>query len=144
MNVPMKRTAIAAAKEGSVLARCRALVLWPSSYYYEPKGESALNLDLMRLMDLEFTEHCFHGVIGMRDFLRLHECYWVNEKRIRRLIRIMGLEAVAPKPNLSKPCKGHKTYPYLLRGVTIDGPDHAGAPTSHTSPWARGFCTSRR
>ena len=67
MNVSMKRAAIAAAKEGSVLARCRALDLWPSSYYYQPKGESALNLKLMRLMDLEFTEHCFHGVIGMRD-----------------------------------------------------------------------------
>jgi putative transposase len=75
-------------------------------------------------MDLEFTQHCFHGVIGMRDVLRLHHGYWVNEKRIRRLMHIMGLEAVAPKPDLSKPGKGHKIYPYLLRGVAIDGPDH--------------------
>ena len=102
----MKRSAIAAAQEGSVLARCRALDLSTSSYYYQPKGESALNLELMRLMDEEFTAHCFHGVLGMRDFLRLEKGYWVNEKRVRRLMRIMGLEAVAPKPNLSKPAKG--------------------------------------
>lgn len=135
----MKRIAIAAAQEGSVLARCRALDLSPSSYYYQPKGESALNLELMRLMDEEFTAHCFHGVIGMRDFLRLEKGYWVNEKRVRRLMRMMGLEAVAPKPNLSKPAKGHKIYPYLLRGVTIDGPDHVWSTDITYIPMAKGF-----
>jgi putative transposase len=139
MSVPMKRSAIAAAQEGSVLARCRALELSPSSYYYQPKGESALNLELMRLMDEEFTAHCFHGVLGMRDFLRLEKGYWVNEKRVRRLMRIMGLEAVAPKPNLSKPAKGHKIYPYLLRGVTIDGPDHVWSTDITYIPMAKGF-----
>ena len=135
----MKRSAIAAAQEGSVLARCRALDLSTSSYYYQPKGESALNLELMRLMDEEFTAHCFHGVLGMRDFLRLEKGYWVNEKRVRRLMRIMGLEAVAPKPNLSKPAKGHKIYPYLLRGVTIDGPDHVWSTDITYIPMAKGF-----
>ena len=135
----MKRSAIAAAQEGSVLARCRALDLSTSSYYYQPKGESALNLELMRLMDEEFTAHCFHGLLGMRDFLRLEKGYWVNEKRVRRLMRIMGLEAVAPKPNLSKPAKGHKIYPYLLRGVTIDGPDHVWSTDITYIPMAKGF-----
>lgn len=139
MSVAEKRLAIAATQEGSLLARCRALDLARSSYYYEPKGESALNLELMRLMDLEFTQHCFHGVIGMRDFLRLHHGYWVNEKRIRRLMHLMGLEAVAPKPDLSKPGKGHKIYPYLLRGVAIDGPDHVWSTDITYIAMGKGF-----
>jgi putative transposase len=139
MSVAQKRAVIAAEQQGSVLARCRTLELPRSSYYYTPKGESALNLELMRLMDLEFTEHCFHGVIGMRDFLRLEKSYWVNEKRVRRLMRIMGLEAVAPKPYLSKPAPGHKVYPYLLRGVVIDGPDHVWSTDITYVPMPRGF-----
>ena len=100
MSIAQKRLIIAGEQEGSVLARCRALDLSPSSYYYAPKGESALNMELMRLMDQEFTEHCFHGVIGMRDFLRLHKGYWVNEKRIRRLMRIMVTPGSSwPSPN---------------------------------------------
>ena len=139
MSVVEKRLAIAATQEGSVLARCHALDLARSSYYYEPKGESALNLVLMRLMDLEFTKHCFHGVIGMRDYLRLHHGYWVNEKRIRRLMHIMGLEAVAPKPDLSKPGKGHKIYPYLLRGVAIEGPNHVWSTDITYIAMGKGF-----
>lgn len=102
MTVAAKRHAVATYDQGSISARCQSIGLARSSFYYRPKGESALNLELMRLMDEEFTNHCFHGVLGMRDFLRL-EGYWVNEKRVRRLMGLMGLEAVAPKPNLSKP-----------------------------------------
>lgn len=138
MSTSQKRSAICAAEEGSVLARCRALDLPPSSYYYRPKGESELNLELMRVMDQEFTLHSFHGVIGMRDFLRL-EGYWVNEKRVRRLMRIMGLEAVAPKPDLPRPGKGHRTWPYLLRGLRIEGPDHVWSTDITYIPMARGF-----
>jgi putative transposase len=123
MTVAKKREAVASHDQGSIVARCQAIGLARSSFYYEPKGESELNLELMRLMDQEFTNHCFHGVIGMRDFLRLED-YWVNEKRVRRLMRLMGLEAVAPKPGLSKPALGHKVYPYLLRGLEITGPNH--------------------
>ncbi|MBK6891814.1 MAG: hypothetical protein IPH00_01415 [Flavobacteriales bacterium] len=71
MSVAQKRHAIATVQEGSIMERCRALDLARSSFYYQPKGESALNLELMRLMDEEYTKHCFHGVIGMRDLLRL-------------------------------------------------------------------------
>lgn len=123
MTVAAKRHAVATYDQGSISARCQSIGLARSSFYYRPKGESALNLELMRLMDEEFTNHCFHGVLGMRDFLRL-EGYWVNEKRVRRLMGLMGLEAVAPKPNLSKPAPGHKVYPYLLRGVDIIAPNH--------------------
>lgn len=123
MSVTHKRQAVAGHDQGSITARCRAIDLARSSFYYQPKGESGLNLELMRLMDQEFTTHCFHGVLGMRDFLR-QQGYWVNEKRVRRLMRLMGLEAVAPKPGLSNPAPGHKVFPYLLRGVEITGPDH--------------------
>ncbi len=123
MTVANKRLAVAGHGQGSIVSRCQAIGLARSSFYYEPSGESALNLELMRLMDQEFTEHCFHGVIGMRDVLRLHG-YWVNEKRVRRLMRLMGLEAVAPKPNLSKTASGHKVFPYLLRGLEIIGSNH--------------------
>lgn len=139
MSVSQKRLIIASEQAGSVLTRCRALDLSRSSYYYQPKGESALNLELMRLMDLEYTEHCFQGVLGMRNFLRLEKGYWVNEKRVRRLMRIMGLEAVAPKPDLSKPAKGHKIHPYLLRGVTIDGPDHVWSTDITYIAMGKGF-----
>lgn len=139
MSVERKRLAIAATQQGSVVERCRALELARSSYYYQPQGESALNLELMRLMDEEFTKHCFHGVLGMRDFLRLEQGYWVNEKRVRRLLRLMGLEAVAPKPNLSKPANGHKVYPYLLRGVPIEGPGHVWSTDITYMAMGKGF-----
>jgi len=138
MSTAQKRSAIAAAEQGSILARCRALDLSRSSYYYKPKGESELNLELMRVMDQEFTLRSFHGVMGMRDFLRL-DGYWVNEKRVRRLMRIMGLEAVAPKPDLSRPGKGHKTWPYLLRGLRIEDPDHVWSTDITYIPMAKGF-----
>jgi putative transposase len=139
MSTAQKRSAIKGEQQGSVLARCRALDLSRSSYYYQPKGESELNMELMRLMDREFTAHSFHGVVGMRDFLRLQHGYWVNEKRIRRLMRLMGLEAVAPKPDLSKPAPGHKVYPYLLRGVRIESPDHAWSTDITYIPMGKGF-----
>lgn len=139
MSVERKRLAIAATQQGSIVERCRALDLARSSYYYQPQGESALNLELMRLMDEEFTKHCFHGVLGMRDFLRLEKDYWVNEKRVRRLLRLMGLEAVAPKPNLSKPANGHKIYPYLLRGVPIEGPGHVWSTDITYIAMGKGF-----
>ncbi|MBK6893295.1 MAG: IS3 family transposase [Flavobacteriales bacterium] len=139
MSVAQKRHAIATVQEGSIMERCRALDLARSSFYYQPKGESALNLELMRLMDEEYTKHCFHGVIGMRDFLRLEKGYWVNEKRVRRLLRLMGLEAVAPKPDLSKPANGHRVYPYLLRGVQIEAPGHVWSTDITYIAMGKGF-----
>lgn len=140
MSVAEKRAAVLSVANGSITARCKAIDLCRSSFYYQPKGESELNLHLMRVMDEEFLRHPFHGVIGMRDFLRL-EGYWVNEKRIRRLMRLMGLEAVAPKPNLSKPAPGHKIYPYLLRNVPIEAPDHVWSTDTPTYPCPRALCT---
>ena len=85
----------------SVQARCQALGLARRSFYYQPCGESAYNPDLMRLLDEEFTNHNFKGVLGLRDHLRLAGPA-VNEKRVRRLVRLMGHESVYPKSRLER------------------------------------------
>lgn len=76
----------------------------------------------MRLIDEEYTRYPFYGIERMTAVLR-RQGHQVNPKRIRRLMRLMGLEALYPKPNLSKPVIGHKIYPYLLKGVRIDRAD---------------------
>ena len=85
-------------------------------------GETAENLALMRLIDEEYTRHPFYGSRKMRDWLE-RQGYVVNRKRVRRLMRKMGLESVAPKPNTSRRSPQHKIYPYLLRGLEINRPD---------------------
>lgn len=84
--------------------------------------ESAENLELMRLIDEEYTRHPFYGSRKMRDWLQ-RQGYAVNRKRVRRLMRKMGLVSVAPKPNTSRPAPAHKIYPYLLRGLEISRAD---------------------
>src|ERR1700759_4312583 len=98
----------------SVSQQCELLGLSRSSYYYEPATESAANLALMALIDREYTAHPFRGSRGMTSWLR-GEGHAVNRKRVQRLMRLMGLEAVYPKPKLSARGVGHKVYPYLLR-----------------------------
>ena len=103
----------------SVRQQCGLLSLNRSSLYYEPVGESEENLGLMRLLDEQYTRTPCYGVLKMEAYLRSlgHE---VNTKRVRRLLRKMGLEAIYQKPNTSKPNPEHKVYPYLLRGLVID------------------------
>src|ERR1700685_50046 len=103
----------------SVSQQCELLGLSRSSYYYEPATESVANLALMALIDKEYTAHPFLGSRGLRSWLR-REGHKVNRKRVQRLMRLMGLEAVYPKPHLSAGGVGHKVYPYLLRGVAIE------------------------
>jgi putative transposase len=90
--------------------------------YYEPRGESELNLELMRLLDEQYTRTPFFGVPKMTRALR-ERGYFVNPKRVRRLLRQMGLEAIYPKPRLSEPATGHRIYPYRLRHVAITRPN---------------------
>lgn len=138
MSRAQQRALVQASVEGSVAARCQAVGLARSSYYYRPQGETALNLQLMRLLDEEYTRHCFKGVLGMRDHLRL-QGYAVNEKRVRRLLRLMGLEAVYPKPRLSAPGQGVTRYPYLLRERVISAPNEVWSTDITYIPMARGF-----
>lgn len=106
----------------SVRGQCGLLGLNRSSLYYEPAGESAYNLQLMRLLDEEYTRHPFKGVLKMVKYLEELD-HHVNEKRVRRLLRLMGLEAIYPKRNLSAANAAHKKYPYLLKGLVIDRPN---------------------
>jgi putative transposase len=102
-----------------VSQQCDLLGLSRSSYYYEPATTTAENLALMALIDQEYTEHPFKGSRRMVAWLH-REGHAVNRKRVQRLMRLMGLEAVYPKPRLSVGGAGHKVYPYLLRNVAIE------------------------
>jgi putative transposase len=110
----------------SVVRQCGLLELSRSTFYYQPVGEDAYNLALMRRIDEQFTKRPFYGVPRMTASLRMMG-YGVNPKRVRRLMRVMGLEAIYPKPRLSANGPDHKVYPYLLKGVTVDRPDQAWA-----------------
>ncbi len=104
----------------SIQRQCDLIGLPRSSYYRESHGgqESTENLEIMRLIDEEYTEHPFYGSRQMRNYLR-RKGYKINRKRVQRLMRKMGLQSVAPKPNTSKSHPKHKVYPYLLRGIDV-------------------------
>jgi len=102
--------------------QCELLGLSRSSYYYCSRRDESYNRRLMGLIDEQFTRAPFYGVSKMTAWLRL-QGHSVNHKRVRRLMRRMGLEAIYPKPRLSQGSPGHKKYPYLLKNLTIDHPD---------------------
>jgi putative transposase len=104
--------------EVSIAQQCELLGLARSSYYYQPTGESEENLLLMRLLDEQYTRTPFYGILRMTAWLR-SQGYEVNHKRVARLLRMMGVEAIYPKPCLSAPGSNEVRYPYLLRGMTI-------------------------
>ena len=111
-------------KKLSISRQCELLQL-PRSSYYRPRSsltEGSDNLELMRLIDEEFLRHPFYGSRKMKVYLS-RKGISVNRKRIQRLMRLMGLESIAPKPNTSRQRKGHKVYPYLLKKMSITEPD---------------------
>ena len=139
MSTAQQRTLVSQANPASsVHARCRALGLARSSFYYRPCGESADNLELLRLLDAEFTQHNFKGALGLRDHLRLAG-HVVNEKRTRRRVRLMGHEPVYPKPRLSVPEQGVTPYPYLLRDRPATAPNEMWSTDITYVPMAKGF-----
>ena len=124
--------------ELSVRRQCELLGLSRSSLYYQPLGETPENLRLMRLIDEQYTACPFYGSRKMTAWLgqRGEE---VNRKRVQRLMRKMGLEAIYPKPRLSVAGKGHKVYPYLLRGVKVERPNHVWSTDITYVPMKDGF-----
>jgi putative transposase len=122
----------------SIGAQCRLLSLSRSSFYYEPQGETELNLALMLLIDKQFLETPFYGVQQMTWHLQ-NEGHRVNVKRIRRLMRLMGLMPIYQKPNTSKSANGHNTYPYLLRGLRVERPNQVWCADITYLPMKRGF-----
>jgi putative transposase len=121
-----------------VRRQCTLLGLNRSSYYYEPAQETAENLELMRFIDRLYTDWPFLGSRRMVEWLQA-QGHAVNRKRIQRLMRLMGLEAVYPKRRLSRPQPGHRIYPYLLRGVLIDRPDQVWSTDITYLPLNQGF-----
>jgi putative transposase len=111
-------------KEITVSRQCELLGLSRASYYYESNRDDSYNELLMNLIDEQFTKTPFYGVPRITESL-IKKGHHVNRKRIRRLMRKMGLEAIYPKKNLSNAHPDHKKYPYLLKNVVIDHPDQA-------------------
>ncbi len=122
----------------SVVKQCRLLKLSRSAVYYRPKPTGSADLELMAGMDRQYLKTPYYGSRRMTAWLRT-QGHRVNRKRVQRLMRAMGLEAIYRKPNTSKPAPGHRTYPYLLKGVTVDRVNQVWAADITYLPMSRGF-----
>jgi putative transposase len=122
----------------SVRRQCDLLEINRSSLFYTKADEDARDLELMTLIDKQFLKTPYYGSRRMTQFLR-KEGFLVNRKRIQRLMRLMGIEAIYTKPKTSKPSKEHKIYPYLLRGKTIESPDQVWCSDITYIPMRKGF-----
>ena len=122
----------------SIARQCRLLDVNRSSYYYRPKPIKAEDLELMRLIDEQYLKTPTWGSRSMRNHLR-RLGYEINRKRVQRLMRLMGLEAIYPKPRTSRPHPEHKVYPYLLRNMNIDRANQVWAADITYIPMCRGF-----
>ncbi len=122
----------------SLTRQCQLLKIPRSTYYAVCKGENAYNLRLMRIIDEKFLEDPCYGSRQMMRWLRM-QGYNVGRKRVRRLMKLLGLEALYQKPNTSKPHPEHKVYPYLLRNLVIDRPNQVWCADITYIPVKRGF-----
>jgi putative transposase len=121
-----------------VARQAKALGISRGSVYYQPRPVSAADLAVMRRIDELHLEFPFAGSRMLRDLLN-KEGIEIGRRHVTTLMRRMGIEAIYRKPNTSKPAPGHKIYPDLLRGVTIDRPNQAWAMDLTYVPMARGF-----
>lgn len=122
----------------SIVRQCSLLGIYRSTYYYRPKDESAENLGLMRLIDEKYLQSPCFGSRQMTRWLR-RRGYQVSRKRIRRLMALMGLKAIYPKPRTTIPDQSHRVYPYLLRDITIDRPNQVWCSDITYIPMQQGF-----
>ncbi len=122
----------------SIRRQCELLGLNRSTYYIKPAGESSFNLMLMELIDKQYTKTPFYGYPKMTAWLR-RENHLVNKKRVARLMRLMGLQAVFPGQKTTIPARNHKIYPYLLRGVKITRPNQVWSTDITYIPITGGF-----
>lgn len=118
--------------------QCELLSINRSSLYFKPIGESELNLDLMSHIDKIHLKYPTYGVLRMQDQL-LEQGIEINHKRVRRLMRKMNINAIYPKPNLSRLGRAKYIYPYLLRGLDIERPNQVWAIDISYIPMKRGF-----
>ena len=124
--------------ELSIRRQCELLGLNRASFYYMPATESPLNLELMRWIDKQYLETPFYGSPRMTIVLR-KAGYAVNPKRVRRLMQLMGLQAIYPKTRTTIVDPEHRIYPYLLRGVEIVRPNQVWSTDITYVPLAHGF-----
>ncbi|MEO6045932.1 MAG: IS3 family transposase [Candidatus Kapaibacterium sp.] len=126
----------------SLRQQCQLLGVARSSYYYRstasPAEISAEQAQLMRLIDEQYLAHPFFGSRKMTYCLK-QQGYAVNRKRVQRLMRMMGIEAIAPKPRTSQPHPQHRVYPYLLRDVSIEQANHVWSTDITYVPLGRSF-----
>lgn len=123
----------------SIVRQCDLAGVSRSSYYYEPLGtETAENLAVMRVIDQLYLEQPFYGAPRMTDWLR-DLGYPVNHKRVERLMRIMGLQAILPGPHTSRPHPEHRVYPYLLRDLAVERLNQVWCADITYVPMSRGF-----
>jgi len=134
-----RRLMIVKGQQFSITEQCDMLSIHRSGFYYKPLGESGLNLKLMQLIDVYFLEHPHSGALTLCAWLCLTGGFSVNVKRIRRLMRLMGLMAVYPGKKLSIGNKAHKIYPYLLRGLKIDRVNQVWQTDITYIPMRKGF-----
>jgi putative transposase len=122
----------------SIGRQCELLDLARSTFYYTPARETEENLMYMKLIDSQYMKSPFYGSRRMAICLKSLGCN-VNRKRVQRLMRIMGLEALYPKPRLSQASKDHAVYPYLLRNVEINRVDQVWSTDITYVPMEMGF-----
>ena len=122
----------------SLVRQCALLGLNRSSLYYRPTGVDEYDLELMVLIDRQYLETPFYGSRRMAAWLRA-QGHRVNRKRVKRLMRLMGITAIYRPPNTSKPWRGHKVYPYLLRGVKVNWGNQVWGADITYIPMAHGF-----
>lgn len=122
----------------SITAQCGLLSISRSGWYYDSKGEPPLNLKLMRLIDEQFLATPYYGSRQMARHLR-RQGYCVGRHRVRRLMRLMGIEAIYQKPRTSDPHPAHKIYPYLLRNMAVTRANQVWCTDITYIPIKRGF-----
>jgi putative transposase len=122
----------------SISRQSQLLSVSRSSLYYRPRPDSAEELDLLKRLDELFTENPMYGSRRMQVVLK-REGILVGRRRIRRLMRKLGLWAVTPRPDTSRPHPEHKIYPYLLRELVIERPNQVWATDITYIPMRRGF-----
>ena len=122
----------------SIVRQCELLGLPRSTYYYEPATESEDNLALMRRLDEQYLITPFYGSRKMAEELSTPECP-INRKRVQRLMQLLGIAAIFPQKRTSVPGVGHRVYPYLLRGLTVDRPNQVWCSDITYIPLRHGF-----
>ena len=134
-----RRLMVAKNPDLSITEQCDLVGIHRSGFYYKSAGESDENMEIMKLMDAYFMKHPHSGVVTLCAYLIMDEGFLVNVKRVRRLLRLMGLMAIYPSKRLTIGDKAHKIYPYLLRYLKIERKNQVWCTDITYIPMKKGF-----